>query len=137
MISADALRKAWSERPRLSPIEPVMTITDKGLVLGAGTVLVKRPTDPNDKAELVFAEAEERLLALLAIAYCRAVPPSVLNNIRRAARTWAEGDKCLALVHLARTGLQQLEEGEAAPFRLFAADRLIEAGVKPRRLLEL
>ena len=137
MISADALCKAWSERPRLSPVEPVMTITDQGLVLGAGTVLAKRRTGRNDKAELAINDAEERLLALLAVAYRRAVPPRVLANIRRAARSWADGDKSLALVHLAHTGLSQLEEGEAAPFRLFAADRLIEAGVSPRRLLEL
>src|SRR5260221_14682090 len=126
MISADALRKAWSERPRLSPVEPVMTITDKGLILGAETVLAKRRTDWSDKAGLAIDDAEGRLLALLAVAYRRAVPPSVLDNIRRAARSWADGDKCLALVHLARTGLPQLEEGEATPFRLFAADQLIE-----------
>jgi hypothetical protein len=61
----------------------------------------------------------------------------VIGNLQRAARDWANGERCLALVHLARTGLPQLAAGEAAPFRLFAAERLIEEGVCPRRLLEL
>ncbi len=136
MISAGALRKAWGEHARFSPVEPVMALIERGLVLGAATVLAKRYSG-GGRAGLALDGAEERLLALLAVAYGRAVPPSVLGNIRRAARDWGNGDRCLALIHLAHSGLPQLEEGEAAPFRLFAADRLIDAGVSPRRMLEL
>jgi hypothetical protein len=136
MISADALRQAWDDDARLSPVEPVMTLTEAGLVLGAGTVLAKRRSE-GGRTSLAIDGAEQRLLALLTVAYGRAVTPSVIGNIRRAARERANGDHCLALIHLAHSGLTRLEEGEAAPFRLFAADRLIEAGVSPRRLLEL
>src|ERR1700693_2773177 len=102
-----------------------MTLTEKGLVLGAGTVLVKGCPDGSGRAGVSIDGHEERLLALLAVAYGRAVPPHVLGNIRRAARNCAGEERCLALIHLAHSGLPQLEEGEAAPFRLFAAQQMI------------
>jgi hypothetical protein len=131
-MSADAMREAWTAR-RSSPLAPFMSFTDQGLVLGAGTMLAKRRPDHG----LALDGEEERLLALLAVGYGRPVSPKVIGNLQRAARDWANGERCLALVHLARTGLPQLAAGEAAPFRLFAAERLIEEGVCPRRLLEL
>src|ERR1700693_2123475 len=127
-MSADALRRGWAERVRSSPLMPFITLTEEGLILGAGTVLAKRHPD----RRLALDGEEERLLALLAIAYGRPVSPSVIGNIRRATREWAAGERCLALIHLARTGLPQLYTGEAAPFRLFAAERLIDEGISPR-----
>ena len=115
MISADLLRKGWRERGGASPIEPVMALREDGLVLGAGTVLVKRAPGGGGCTRLALDGAEERLLALLAVAYARAVAPNIIGNIRRAARDWADGDDCMALIHLARGGLPQIEQGEAAP----------------------
>lgn len=112
-----------------------MTFTDEGLVLGTGTILAER-SGRDSSAALMLDGVEERLLALLAIAYGRAVSPKVIGNVRRAAGEWFGGNPCLAYIHLAHTGLPTLDDGEAA-FRLFAADRLIEAGAGPRRLLEL
>ena len=52
-----------------------------------------------------MAGQEARVVALLSIAYSRAVAPSVLGNIKRAAKAWNEGDDCLAYIHLAHTRL--------------------------------
>lgn len=98
-MSADALRKAWAERARSSPLTFFMTFTDEGLVFGAGTVLAKRRPD----RALALDGEEERILALLAVAYGRSVSPQVIGNIRRATREWANGDNCLAHIHLALT----------------------------------
>lgn len=87
-------------------------------------------------SELALDGAEERILALLAVAYGKAIAPSVLGNIHRASAAWSRGETALALVHLARTRLPKLPEGDEAPFRLFAADRVLAAGVAPRELLK-
>jgi hypothetical protein len=81
-MSADAVRRAWAERARSAPLMPFITLTEEGLILGAGTVLAKRRPD----RLLALDGEEERLLALLAIAYGRPVSPSVIGNIKRATR---------------------------------------------------
>jgi hypothetical protein len=57
----------------------------------------------------------------------------VLAKLRRAAELWAQGDKCLAQIHLAHLRLPKLESEEQA-FRLFLADRLIASGYSSRDL---
>ena len=78
---------------------------------------------------------EDQILALLAIAYWRAVPPSILENFRRAAKAYARGEKVIAHMHLAFTGLHGLEDEGPASLRLFLAERLLALGVSPRALL--
>jgi hypothetical protein len=134
MLSAENVRAAWKQHRR--PVEPAMTLSAEGLVLGAGTVLAKWQNRDDREQALAIDGREERLLALLAIAYGQTVSPSVLGNIRRAARDWNRGETCLALIHLARSGLPALPAGEAAPFRLFVADRLLDDGMSPRELLK-
>jgi hypothetical protein len=55
----------------------------------------------------------------------------VLSKLRHAAELWAQGDKCLAQIHLEHLRLPKLESEEQA-FRLFLADRLIASGHSPR-----
>jgi hypothetical protein len=69
-----------------------MTLTERGLVLGAGTLLAKL-----DNKALPIEGDQERIWTLLAIAYGRAVPPAVLGSLRRVAKHWRGGDKCLAV----------------------------------------
>jgi hypothetical protein len=57
------------------------------------------------------------------------------GKLRRAAELWAQGDKCLAQIHLEHLRLPKLESEEQA-FRLFLADRLIASGYPPRGLCE-
>ena len=135
MSAFEAVRKEWAKRSRSRPLEPVMTITEDGLVLG-GTVLAKIGWDAGGSPELAIDGAEERILALLVTAYGEAVGPAVLDNLRRAAIEWRRGETCLALIHLAHSGLPRLPDVEEASFRLFLGDNLIVGGVCPRELVQ-
>jgi hypothetical protein len=121
-------REAWRARERGVPISAELNFTCDGLVLGAGTVIV-----PAQGPRLLKSPdgEEARVLALLSAAYGKAVPPSVLGNIRRAAKTWCEGDDCLAYIHLVHAGLQPLHDSEESAYRLFLADSAMKAGASP------
>lgn len=129
----EELRDAWHERERTVSISPVLNLAPEGLVLGAGTVLVAA----DGVRRLRHLEGQEaRVLALLSAAYGREVAPSVLGNIERAAKSWSEGDDCLAYIHLAHSGLQVPRDPRASACRLFIADSLMNAGVSPRTIFE-
>jgi hypothetical protein len=130
----EQLSNAWHARKRLVPVSPVLTLTPKGLVLGAATVLVPA-CGPRRLQNLQGREA--RVLALLSAAYGRAIAPSVLGNIKRAAKAWREGDDCLAYIHLAHTGLPKLKEPSEAARRLFVVDGFMKAGTSPRAVFEV
>ncbi len=105
-----------------------MAFGPEGLTLGAGTVLAA--TD--DERNIALDEAAEaRLQALLAAAYVRPVSAQTLRYIRRGAASWRDGDKAMAAMHLAMTGLTPLREPKAAARRLFMADQLMMAGATP------
>ncbi len=104
-----------------------MTLTGQGLVLGAGTLLAKL----DHKAVPTEAE-QERLWALLSVAYGRAVPLAVLASLRRVAKHWRGGDKSLAGIQVAQKGLPDI--GEDAAYRLSLAAELLDAGAAPREL---
>lgn len=81
------LREASHAREQGVPISTELNFTRDGLVLGAGTVIVSAD-GPRLLKSLDGEEA--RVLALLSAAYGKAVPPSVLGNIRRA---WKLGER--------------------------------------------
>ncbi len=112
-----------------------MTFTEEGLVLGAGTVLAKAIVDPWGRPALAVDGAEERILALLSIAYGKGVDPAILDHIRRASEQWSRGELHLALIHLAYTGLSELTDEQECSFRLFMAARALADGVALRDLL--
>jgi Restriction endonuclease fold toxin 5 len=128
----ERLREEWRARERAVPVYPVMTIAPDGLVLGAGTVLL-RAEGPGRLQDLRGEEA--RILALLAAAYGRAVAPAVLGNIGRAVKSWREGDGCLAHIHLAHSGLRPPGDLRSAACRLFVAESAMKAGMSPRAIL--
>src|SRR5215472_6198562 len=111
---------------RVRPPVPMMTMVGEGLVLGT-TVLVPLFPDDLGLADLVVTAGEQRILALLAVAYGKAVAPDVLSNIRRAVREWRHGEPCLAQIHLVHSGLPRLVDAETASSRLILADRLLAA----------
>ncbi len=85
-----------------------------------------------DGLAIAFDEAAEaRLQALLAAAYVRPIAPQTIRFIRRGAASWCDGDKAMAAMHLAMTGLTPLREPKAAARRLFMADQLMKAGATP------
>lgn len=129
----EQLRDKWRARERTVPIHSIMTFAPEGLVLGAGTVLLQAE-GPRRLQSLRGQEA--RVLALLAAAYGKAVAPAVLGNIERAAKSWGDGDECLAHIHLAHSGLHAPSDVRTAAYRLFIADNAIEAGIRPRVIFE-
>jgi hypothetical protein len=107
-----------------------LAFAEAGLVLGAGTVVA-----PMRRGGTLDLSGEDRILALLAAALSAPVSAAVLGKLRRASELWAQGDKCLAQIHLAHLRLPKLESEEQA-FRLFLADQLIASGHSPRDLCE-
>jgi hypothetical protein len=101
-------------------------------VLGAGTLVAPIWRGGGDTLDL---SGKDRILALLAAAFSAPVDAAVLGKLRHAAELWAQGDKCLAQIHLEQLRLPKLESEEQA-FRLFLADHLIASGQSPRGLCE-
>jgi len=128
-VPNDQLRAKWRARDHAVPIMTVPHFVPQGLVLGAGTVLLA--ADASSRLTRMDGQ-EARLLALLSAAYGKAVAPSVLGNIRRAAKSWCEGDECLAYIHLAHARLPESLNADEAARRLFMADGLMKAGTPPR-----
>jgi hypothetical protein len=91
-----------------------LAFTGDGLVLGAGTLVAPMRRGGGDALDL---SGEDRVLALLAVAFSAPVNAAVLGKLRRASELWAQGDKCLAQIHLAHLRLPKLESEEQA-FRL-------------------
>jgi hypothetical protein len=106
-----------------------LAFTEAGLALGAGAFVAPMRRGGGDAATLDLS-GEDRILALLAAAFSAPVNAAVLAKLRHASELWAQGDKCLAQIHLEYLRLPRLESEEQA-FRLFLADRLIESGQSP------
>jgi hypothetical protein len=135
MIGSEVAREVWTERSRLRALAPVMTITGEGLVLGA-TVLAKMGRDRCGMQELSVGGAAERILALLAVVYGKAVGPEILGYVRRTSNYWRQGETALAEIELALGRLRPLNDVEAASLRLSLAERLLADGTTPRELME-
>jgi hypothetical protein len=132
-VLEEQLRDAWQTRVRNVPIQSVLHLTPEGLAFGAGTILV--PTDTNRRLKKLRGQ-ESRILALLSAAYGKAVSPTVLGNIERAAKSWHEGDECLAYMHLAHIGLCEPNDPYESARCLFIADVLMMSGTSPQRILK-
>jgi hypothetical protein len=128
----ESLWRAWSVQERAVPIIPALYFSPDGLALGAGTILLPA-VGPRRLANLQGEET--RLLALLSASYGKAISPSVLGNIERAAKSWREGDDALAAVHLAHAALPRPENPDEAARRLFITDAFIKAGTSPIGIL--
>jgi hypothetical protein len=129
----ERLRDAWLERERAVPIDSALSFTPEGLVMGAGTVLI--PAD-GERCLQNLEGRDARTLALLSVAYGREMTPSVGDKIDRAAKCWARGEDCLALIHLALAGLHRVEDRRETARRLFMADGLMKAGVRPQTIIQ-
>jgi hypothetical protein len=99
----------------------MIAMVEEGLVLGTTLLLPLCRDDPG--LDLIVAADEVRILALLAVAYGKAVGRGVLSNIRCAVREWRHGEPCPSQIHLALGGLTRLADAESASSRLILADR--------------
>jgi hypothetical protein len=131
-----AAREAAANRPRRRSFEPVMTFTGEGLALG-GTILAPLRHGRDGAPEIAIDGAEERILALLAVAYGKTALPGILGNVRRAARYWHRGENDLAAIEIALSGLPPLLNKEQASARLFLGEQLLAEGLSPRELIKI
>jgi len=127
------LRDAWHARECAVSISPSPTFKPEGLVLGAGTVLLR--SEGQRRLQSLRGQ-EARVLALLSAAYGRAVAPAVLGNIERAEKAWRDGEECLAHIHLAHSGLRAPNDVRAAAYRLLMAESAMQAGLSPRAVFQ-
>jgi hypothetical protein len=111
-----------------------MYFSPDGLALGAGTILLPA-VGPRRLTDLRGEEA--RLLTLLAATYGKAISPSVLGGIARAAKCWHEGDDMAALDHLVGAGLPLPVDPAEEARRLFVTDAFIKAGTHPLAILQM
>jgi hypothetical protein len=128
------LRKQFDAYRFHHPIEPMVAIIDAGLVLGAGTQLVRMATGQPTQTELSLAQDEARLFALLAVAFRRPSFPNILRHIENASSYWRRGEKALANIHLAFARLPRLGD-ETDAWCLHLAAAMLDEGYSPRRLL--
>jgi hypothetical protein len=136
VLQIDSLEKKWAVQIGSRAFRCRMEITGEGLALGAETLLAKMaPAAVGGASGLVLNGQEQRILALLSVAYGRSVSVSVIGAMRKASEHWSRGDKLLSHIHLSYTGLPPFKDSEQA-FRLFAADELLKAGIAPRILME-
>lgn len=97
MLDLDAARATSRRHPLQRLLEPALTITGEGLVLG-GTVLAKMERARAGGPALVVDGGEERVLALLAVVYGEAIDHRVLaapihrRRIMPSACTWLVPD---------------------------------------------
>jgi hypothetical protein len=129
----ERLWRAWSVQKHSVPISPAIYFSPKGLALGAGTILLPAVA-PRRLADLQGEEA--RVLALLSATYGKAISPSVLGNIARAAKSWSEGDNTAAVIHLAHASLPRPVDPIEEARRLFVTDAFIKAGTHPLAILQ-
>jgi len=132
-LTVETLEQAWLDQAGAAPMTPVMAFGPDGLTLGAGTVLA--PVEDLEAAEAPGGLDEARLFALLSAAYRQPIKPQALRYIRRGAASWRAGDKAMAAMHLAMTGLMPLRDMKGAARRLFMADALMKAGTEPDVIL--
>lgn len=126
-------REAWRARERSVPISTSLTLSPDGLLLGAGTIIVASAALRRLQS---LKGREAQVLALLSAAQGTPVGANVLGNIERAAKSWREGDDCLAHIHLTHSGLDLSREPRAAACRLFVADRVMREGVSADAVLQ-
>jgi hypothetical protein len=116
------------------PFHPYLHIDDKGLFLGAGTLIASMIADELSAPVLAIDGEEERILALLSLAFRKPIPIVALKFVKRASAQWAKGERALAHFELAYARLPRFETREDAR-ALFYADELVKLGVSPRALM--
>ena len=128
MEELERLRKSWLDSGRFLGIHKRPSLEKRGLVFGAQTLLAKRNRD----GALDIDGEEAKLLTLLAVAYGRPVDLSVLNSFSAASKHTRAGDECMAAMSVALARLPQLLDPDDAARRLFIAEGLVAAGVRPQ-----
>ncbi|MGH6857401.1 MAG: hypothetical protein ACRECP_07130 [Methylocella sp.] len=123
MQDSDVLDQHWRDEGLTRPLHRALTFSQAGLVLGRGTRLAEFEKERLARG-LSLDGHEARVLSLLTAAYGVPVAGGVIAKLRRAGEFWCAGEKTLAQLHLAFTGLPQIDEMGA--YRLFLAGIALE-----------
>jgi len=126
----ETLRADWAARGANALVSALPEFADGALILGAATKLAEARGERRDEA----AESE-RAVALVSVAIGRPLDASAATHVRRALAKAREGDRALALTHLALAGVGHLDDPREDARRLFIADELMKAGVPPATIL--
>jgi len=112
---------ALSEAPAYSP---VLRLTDRGVVLGKGTVIAALIDQPGGTA-LALNGQEERILTLLSVARQELVDPDrILRGLQTVSRALQKGDSSLAAIALCQFGQPPLADERLAKTLTWAECRL-------------
>ncbi len=128
-MQVEDLGKRWRALILAGPLRDMPVFEAGGLVLGAQTVLLKAADEARDPDD------DDRLVALLRLAYARPFSEAQLRHVKAAAGRWRAGDGGQAALHLALASLGRLPDPEPAARRLFLVDEAMAAGVSPRIFL--
>jgi hypothetical protein len=127
----ETLRADWTRARANARVSDLPEFDGGALTLGAGTRLAEAHGDRREEA----AE-NERAVALVSVALGRPLDASAATHVRRVLMKAREGDRALALTHLALAGAGRLTDPREDARRLFIADGLMKAGVSPRTILD-
>jgi len=138
MIPFDTLSRMWSaERARrLARYARIPSLGVDGLSLGPMVIVAKRIADRWSAPTLEIDGCEKRILSLLAVAYWQPVRPVVIDQLRHASKALSSRNSALAPILMAQAGLGRIDEDERTAFRLFAAEKLLDAGVGAHELMK-
>ncbi len=134
MRSFNELNKRRDDHVSRGRYHPGLVIEDRGLVLGADTILVRMAETRSGAKSLAVEADRERLLTLLGVSYRDQVSPDIVKSVENASEQWRRDEKALAYIHLAFTGLPRLESTNDA-YRLYLAEALLDDGLPPRVML--
>lgn len=123
------------DEPWPAALSPSIEISDRGLVVGAGSLLVRMTREGLGAPRLALDVDGERFLALLSVASREPVRTDVLRHVEAASDHWRQGDKALANLRLVFAGLPRLAD-PADAYRLRLAEHLLDEGLSPRTLLK-
>lgn len=135
MNQVELLNRKWHNEVRHERISKDMELSEAGLTLGAGALLAKTKWVEDECVGLDLDSHQDRLLALLSIAFGRGVPSCFIGTLRRVSWHWAQGSMALTRLPITYAGEPQFVDQEDA-FLLFIADGLIASGVSPRALMK-
>ncbi len=134
MQADDEIFADWVNWRCGAPLHESMTFANAGLLLGRGTLLAAFGKYARGAASDPINGNEARIVALLTGTFGRPLAGGVIAKMRRACAIWLGGDKGLAQIHLALTGLPRVGEWDA--YCLHLADKSLARGVTPSELMK-
>ena len=125
-----------SGQPRpTTPFHPAISISDDGLVCGAGSTLVRMARTGSSPRLMVEGDTA-RLVAMLSVAFNRRVSAAeIVPHVSAAAEHWARGDKAVANFRLTFARLPRLRDAADAE-RLRLAECALDHGLSPDALMK-